>query len=113
MNFLLLRNSGDIGLSFRDQGILSKSLNFKIFFKFLTHTLLCCSEVFFDGGSRKEVDGRIIDGFSVFKKGIRPEWEDPANRAGSELCCRKSMPIEVLDGYWENLTLGLFLNMTD
>lgn len=67
------------------------------------------SEVFYDGVNRKEVEGRTIDGFSVFKKGIRPEWEDAANRSGSELTCRKQMQMDVLDGYWENLVLGTLL----
>lgn len=58
------------------------------------------SEVFFDGTCRKEVDGKIIDGFSVFKKSnnqkIRPEWEDPNNRNGSDLSCRKTMSMDLL-----------------
>jgi hypothetical protein len=65
------------------------------------------SEILFNGQTRKEVEGRSIDGFSVFKKGIRPEWEDPANKAGSELTCRKTMSMEILDTHWENLVLGL------
>jgi hypothetical protein len=65
------------------------------------------SEVLFDGKQHKEVDGRTIDAFSVFKKGIRPEWEDPANRTGGEFTCRKSMMPEQLDVYWENMVLGL------
>lgn len=63
--------------------------------------------------NRKEVEGRNIDGFSVFKKGIRPEWEDVANRSGSELTCRKQMQMEVLDGYWENLVLGMIGEVID
>jgi hypothetical protein len=59
------------------------------------------------GSSGKELEGRTIDAFSVFKKGIRPEWEDPANRSGSELSFRKAMHMEQLDSYWENLVLGL------
>lgn len=35
-----------------------------------------------------EVEGRSIEAFSVFKKGIRPEWEDINNRSGSDLTCR-------------------------
>ena len=35
-----------------------------------------------------EVEGRSIEAFSVFKKGIRPEWEDVYNRSGSDLTCR-------------------------
>ena len=71
------------------------------------------SEVLYDGASRKEVEGRTIDAFSVFKKGIKPEWEDEANRNGSELTCRKSMNLDVLDTYWENLVLGLIGEVID
>lgn len=65
------------------------------------------SEVLFDGHSRKEVEGRSIEAFSIFKKGIRPEWEDTANRTGGELTCRKSFQPEQLDVFWENLVLAL------
>jgi hypothetical protein len=65
------------------------------------------SEILFDGQTRKEVEGKSIDGFSVFKKGIRPEWEDPENRNGSELTCRKNMSMESLDVNWENLVFAL------
>lgn len=65
------------------------------------------SEVLYDGKQHKEVEGRTIDAFSVFKKGIRPEWEDPMNRTGAEFTCRKTMQPDVLDVYWENLVLGL------
>lgn len=67
------------------------------------------SEVFYDGQTRKEIlpDGRTIDAFSLFKKGIKPAWEDPANKSGGELLCRKTMSVDALDTYWENLVLGL------
>lgn len=69
---------------------------------------LLFSEVFFTSeGNRRDVDGRIIDGFSVFKKGIKPDYCDPINREGSELVCRKFLTGDVLDTYWENLVLGL------
>ena len=54
-----------------------------------------------------EVEGRAIEAFSIFKKGIRPEWEDVANRTGGEFTCRKFFQPEQLDVYWENLVLGL------
>ena len=71
------------------------------------------SEIFFDGQSRKEVEGRIIEGFSLFKKGITPAWEDPANVKGSELACRKTLPVDILDLYWENMALGLIGETVD
>jgi hypothetical protein len=67
---------------------------------------LLFSEVFYDGQSKKEVDGRIINGFCLFKKGIKPEWEDPANSVGSELTCRSVRTFDAADVFWENLVLG-------
>jgi hypothetical protein len=48
---------------------------------------------------------RKVVAFSVFKKGIRPEWEDPANSKASEWT---SQNIEIdIDSHWENLVLAL------
>lgn len=44
---------------------------------------------------------------SLFKRGIRPEWEDPANVFGSELVCRCSPDPRSLDLFWEVILLGL------
>lgn len=44
----------------------------------------------------------------MFKKGIRPEWEDPQNKQGSEWASsRKMMSADVLDQHWENMVLAL------
>ncbi|CAE7713398.1 Eif4e2, partial [Symbiodinium microadriaticum] len=63
-------------------------------------------EVFYVGQTRKEVDDRVIRVFGLFKKGITPEWEDPANSLGSELICRSIRSLDAADVYWENLVLG-------
>lgn len=63
--------------------------------------------MFLDGTNRREVDGRSLDGFSLFKQGIRPEWEDVSNRVGSELTCRKAMSLDLVDLWWENLVFAL------
>lgn len=73
------------------------------------------SEVFYDGKSRKRVgqppQDRIIESFSLFKRGIAPEWEDKENINGGEWNLRKQgrNPDEagLLDEWWENLVLGL------
>ena len=49
----------------------------------------------------------MIKAFGVFKKGIEPRWEDPANIKGSELVVSKSFNLEALNLYWENLVFGL------
>lgn len=51
--------------------------------------LHCCSEILFDGVSRKKFVNRTVTSFSVFKNDIRPEWEDPANSSGAEWFLRK------------------------
>jgi len=67
------------------------------------------SEVFTnpETSSKRDVDGRVIDGFSMFKKNIRPDYDEVVNREGAELACRKYFTPETLDTYWENLVLGL------
>ena len=69
--------------------------------------LSTCSEIFSDGQNKKTVGGRNIDTFSLFKKGIRPEWEDPINAKGSEIFLRNTLNAEMSDQYWENLILGV------
>lgn len=51
------------------------------------------------------MSGRVIDAFSVFKKDILPEWDEPANKQGCELTSKK--PIFDVDVLWENLVLGV------
>jgi translation initiation factor 4E len=63
--------------------------------------------VFGDGRGKVYVEGRIIKAFGLFKKGIQPAWEDPANKLGCELVATKSFNSDVLDIFWENLVIGL------
>jgi hypothetical protein len=65
------------------------------------------SEIFFDGQTRKKFVNRSVNSFSIFKKGIKPEWEDDANKGGGEWFCRKRMDPTQLDEYWLNLVLGM------
>jgi len=67
------------------------------------------SEVFFDGESRKKVgpDGKQIGEYSLFKRGIEPEWGDPKNRTGGEWFYRQTMDSEQLNMCWQNLVLGV------
>lgn len=37
-----------------------------------------CTQTFFD-------DNKRIDSISIFKHGIKPMWEDPANKDGASL----------------------------
>jgi hypothetical protein len=67
------------------------------------------SEVFFDGECRKKVgaEGKTIEEFSLFKKGIEPEWGDPLNVKGGEWFCRQFFEPDLLDMYWSNLVMAL------
>jgi hypothetical protein len=70
------------------------------------HLKYLFSEIFTEG-KHKNAAGRTIDTFSIFKKGIKPEWEDPENAKGSEIFFRKTLPPDLTDLYWENLVLGV------
>jgi hypothetical protein len=71
------------------------------------------SALFYDGRSKKlltrqgDPQGKCIEALSIFKRGIEPKWEDPANKHGAEWCVRRISSGAVLDGYWENLLLGM------
>jgi translation initiation factor 4E len=67
------------------------------------------SQVFFDGDCRKKVgpEGKTIEVYSLFKKGIEPEWGDAKNLTGGEWFCRQYFEAEVLDLYWQNLVLAV------
>lgn len=67
------------------------------------------SEVFFDGDCRKKIgaEGKTIEEYSLFKKGIEPEWGDPKNVIGGEWFCRQYFELDALDLYWQNLVLGV------
>lgn len=65
------------------------------------------SSVFFDGECRKKLDGKTVEEYSLFKKGIEPEWGDEMNVTGGEFFCRQFFEGDVLDLYWQNLVLSL------
>mmetsp|Transcript_37216 Transcript_37216/g.90397 ORF Transcript_37216/g.90397 Transcript_37216/m.90397 type:complete len:203 (-) Transcript_37216:3072-3680(-) len=78
------------------------------FWKYFNH-LPRPSEVFFDGDCRKKVgpEGKTIEEYSLFKKGIEPEWGDPQNVIGGEWFCRQYFELDVLDLYWQNLVIAV------
>ncbi|KAL3899295.1 MAG: hypothetical protein SGARI_006492, partial [Bacillariaceae sp.] len=90
------------------------------FWQYFTH-LPKPSEVFFDGDCRKKLTeagtaettppgpdggGKTVEEYSLFKKGIEPEWGDPRNVTGGEWFCRQYFEGEVLDLYWQNLVMA-------
>jgi len=56
-----------------------------------------------EDGTRRSQE---VEAISLFRKGIRPEWEDMRNMHGGELFIRKQMNIAQLDQWWEGLVLG-------
>lgn len=54
------------------------------------------SAIFYDGRTKKKFKDRTVESFSLFKKGVKPEWEDAANRTGAEWFCRKTFPMPQL-----------------
>lgn len=67
------------------------------------------SEVFFDGETKKRVgpNNDIIEEYSLFKKGIEPEWGDPRNKTGGEWFWRVGgLDGPALDLFWQNMVLG-------
>lgn len=67
------------------------------------------SKVFFDGDSKKRVGpgNEIIEEYSLFKKGIEPEWGDPKNKPGGEWFWRAHIDGDALDLFWQNMVLGV------
>lgn len=43
----------------------------------------------------------------IIQKGIRPEWEDPANAHGCEFHAIRTLTKENVDVVWENLVLAV------
>merc|ERR1712166_48255 len=55
---------------------------------------------------RKLVGNRKVDALSIFREGIKPEWEDPVNADGGELLFRGS-DLEMVDKMWYELFLSM------
>jgi len=66
-----------------------------------------------DGNKRfvRETDGTrsIVDALMVFRDGIRPEWEDPANASGGhfQFQLKDAVGGGTIDEYWNNIVLGM------
>lgn len=52
-------------------------------------------------------DKKIVEEYSLFKKGIEPEWGAPQNRIGGEFFCRGNMEPDMLNAYWHNLVMAV------
>ena len=57
----------------------------------------------FGGASYCLVRGAALTGYSVFRDGVAPAWEDPANASGGTLCARGALPAPSLAPAWHLL----------
>lgn len=59
----------------------------------------------------REVDGArsVVDALMVFREGIKPEWEDPANASGGhfQFQLKDILGGGLIDEYWNNIVLGI------
>mmetsp|Transcript_42933 Transcript_42933/g.113703 ORF Transcript_42933/g.113703 Transcript_42933/m.113703 type:complete len:287 (-) Transcript_42933:155-1015(-) len=59
----------------------------------------------------REKDGQktVVEALMIFRKGIQPEWEDPANKAGGhfEIKLKPTLGAGVIDELWNNIVLGM------
>lgn len=64
------------------------------------------SKYFNNGKVKCTVGGRVVEGYSIFAEGIEPTWEDPVNSEGGDWYFRSDiLSLELLDKFWENVTL--------
>ncbi len=66
------------------------------------------SKIFNNGIHKSIMNSKEVSSISVFKKGIIPKWEDPANINGAEISKRKfnkKTPLEELDDNWITLLM--------
>eukprot|EP00656_Telonema_subtile_P007054 TRINITY_DN132_c0_g1_i1.p1 TRINITY_DN132_c0_g1~~TRINITY_DN132_c0_g1_i1.p1 ORF type:complete len:648 (-),score=151.11 TRINITY_DN132_c0_g1_i1:229-2172(-) len=55
--------------------------------------------------TRAQLGGRLVEGWSLFRHGVQPEWEDPKNCAGAELTVSTDS-LEQCDRCWQNILLA-------
>lgn len=51
--------------------------------------------------------GRTLESLSIFRSGVQPKWEDPANEQGGEWYGRRSFPPGIIDALWELLVVAV------
>jgi len=105
--------AGDYGLN------MSKICTFDTvegFWRFMNFTPPPSEMFATEGGGSAPKFTKDVEGISVFKKDVRPEWEDPKNMSGGEFQLRKTLSANQLDQFWEDLllaTVGETVDPTD
>ena len=58
--------------------------------------------------SETDPEEKIPDSLLLFKKGIKPEWEDPMNRNGCSFYCNlKDLYADEIDSIWQSVIFNL------
>lgn len=55
---------------------------------------------------RSQVGGRLVEGWSLFRHGVQPEWEDPKNSSGAEITASTDSLAQI-DAWWEHTLLAV------
>jgi len=74
------------------------------------------SSIFNNGACKPTVGGKEISSISVFKKGIKPKWEDKVNKMGAEVSKRRfdrRGQLVELDSNWFELLMACIGNSLD
>jgi hypothetical protein len=55
-----------------------------------------------------EGEDKVVDGLFLFRKGIEPKWEDPANERGCDIWCELSqMNAAEIDKFWHDIVFAV------
>lgn len=52
------------------------------------------------------IEGLPVIAYSIFRSGVKPEWEDATNLHGSEWGCRESLDADRFADLWKNYIMG-------
>lgn len=55
---------------------------------------------------RLAIGSRAVEGWSIFRHGVQPEWEDPKNCSGAELTVSTDS-LQVCDRWWQDAVLAV------
>lgn len=53
-----------------------------------------------------QMQGVPVIAYSIFRKNVKPEWEDSTNIKGSEWGCRESLDVNRFEDLWINYIMG-------
>jgi translation initiation factor 4E len=83
------------------------------FWRYFTHIPPPSQLLADEHGTRREIDGRVIEGVGLFREAVAPKWEDPIHAQGGHWQCRSTFQPGVLDAVWEELAMGVIGETSD